>query len=384
MSNTGEKALLPAGMVDLLPPQAEQEAEAVATAIATLAAHGFERVKPPMLEFEETLFEGAGAALAKQTFRLMDPSSQRMMGLRADMTPQVVRLAATRLKGQARPLRLCYAGQVLRVRGNQLRSERQVGQVGAEIIGSDSAEADAEIIALAAEALEKVGVKRLTVDLTLPILTPLLIESFGIVGEQAERLREALDRKDAAAVEQLAGEGTALFEGLLSAAGPCEPALNRLRALELPESAAEAVGRLEAVIARLKVVKPGLRLTLDPVEHRGFEYQTGVSFTLFAAAVRGELGRGGRYLARGPEGEGEAATGVTLYLDTILRAVAPKAPAPRVFLPFGVDAGAAEALRAQGYVTIAALAETGDPAAEARRLNCKKWLSPAGLEDLED
>src|SRR5579864_688084 len=131
-------ALLPQGLRDLLPPDAAIEAGVVARQMAVLAGHGYERVKPPLVEFENNLLAGAGAAMAKETFRLMDPVSQRMIGVRADMTPQVARIAMTRLKNAERPLRLCYAGQVLRVKGGQIRAERQVGQVGAELIGSDA------------------------------------------------------------------------------------------------------------------------------------------------------------------------------------------------------------------------------------------------------
>jgi hypothetical protein len=97
-----------------------------------LTAHGYQRVKPPLVEFEETLFAGAGASMATSTFRMMDPVSHRMIGVRADMTPQIARIAATRLGGAPRPLRLSYAGQVLRVRGSEIRPERQIGQVGAD------------------------------------------------------------------------------------------------------------------------------------------------------------------------------------------------------------------------------------------------------------
>lgn len=98
-SDSPNPALLPAGLSDLLPPDAAREAALVEAMLAVFAAHGYERVKPPLLEFEEGLLAGSGAAVAEQTFRLMDPVSQRMMGLRADMTPQVARLAATRLRG---------------------------------------------------------------------------------------------------------------------------------------------------------------------------------------------------------------------------------------------------------------------------------------------
>ena len=96
-------ALLPAGLRDLLPPEAETEASAVEALMDVFAAHGYQRVKPPLLEFEDSLLAGSGAAVADQTFRLMDPDSQRMMGLRADTTPQVARIATTRLAGAPRP-----------------------------------------------------------------------------------------------------------------------------------------------------------------------------------------------------------------------------------------------------------------------------------------
>src|SRR5438046_3616755 len=105
-------ALLPTGIHDLLPPEAETEAAIVSHLMATLTAHGYERVKPPLVEFEDTLFSGAGAAMATATFRMMDPASHRMIGVRADMTPQIARVAAPRLGAAPRRSRLGDAGQV--------------------------------------------------------------------------------------------------------------------------------------------------------------------------------------------------------------------------------------------------------------------------------
>src|SRR6202043_2588216 len=106
MNDAPHAALLPTGLYDLLPPAAEREAEVTARLMGVLASHGYERVKPPLVEFEETLLSGAGAAMASETFRTMDPISHRMIGVRADMTPQVARIAATRLRHLPRPLRL--------------------------------------------------------------------------------------------------------------------------------------------------------------------------------------------------------------------------------------------------------------------------------------
>jgi ATP phosphoribosyltransferase regulatory subunit len=180
--------LLPAGFTDLLPPEAEHEAALVEALMESFARHGYERVKPPLLEFEESLLAGSGAAVADQTFRLMDPVSQRMMGLRADTTPQVSRIAATRLGAAARPLRLCYAGQVLRVRGSELSPERQLPQAGIELIGGAAPEADAEVALVAAEALVHAGIGDVTLDVTLPRLAHALIEAAGIEEPLASRL----------------------------------------------------------------------------------------------------------------------------------------------------------------------------------------------------
>ena len=165
-------ALLPAGLADLLPPEAEREAALVEAMLAVFAAHGYERVKPPLIEFEDSLLAGSGAAVADQTFRLMDPDSQRMLGLRADITPQVARIAARRLGRVPRPLRLSYSGQVLRVRGTQLAPDRQLPQAGIELIGADSAEADAEVALVGVEALAAIGIPSPSLDILLPTMAP--------------------------------------------------------------------------------------------------------------------------------------------------------------------------------------------------------------------
>jgi ATP phosphoribosyltransferase regulatory subunit len=364
-------ALLPAGLSDLLPPEAESEAASVAALMEVFAAHGYQRVKPPLLEFEDSLFAGAGAATAEQTFRLMDPDSQRMMGLRADTTPQVARIASTRLAAAPRPLRLSYAGQCLRVRGSQLAPDRQIAQAGIELIGPDSPAADAEIVLTGAAALEALGLPRVSFDLTLPALVPLLLEDAGITGEARVALARALDRKDAAGVAQHGGRLALVLTDLLIAAGPADRALAALAAASLPPPARTLADRLSATVTAIRARAPGLRITIDPVEFRGFRYETGVSVTVFAPGRNEELGRGGRYLCN----DAEPATGLTLYPDAILRSCPPRPGRPRVFLPWATPPEPAARLRTQGFATVASL-DPGpqDEAAEARRLGCTHIL----------
>jgi ATP phosphoribosyltransferase regulatory subunit len=384
MTEHAEKGLLPAGLQDVLPPLAAHESAVVERLIACFQAQGYDRVKPPLLEFEEALLTGAGAAVASQTFRLMDPVSQRMMGLRADMTPQVARIATSRLKKAPRPLRLCYGGQVLQVRGSQMRPERQFAQAGIELIGAPQESADAEAVLLAIEALDAIGVQDLSVDLNTPPLVGALAHELGLAREQVADLRLALDRKDAAAVRDLAGRHDPLFQSLLRTAGPADKALAALARLDLPPAAAAELGRLAEVATLVRRAAPQARLTVDPVEHRGFEYQTGISFILFAKGVRGELGRGGRYEAAGPNGARESSTGFTLYMDSVLRALPPPAPARRVFLPFGTAPQDGHRLRAEGWVTVAGLADAGDPLREARRLGCSHCLAEGEIIETKD
>jgi ATP phosphoribosyltransferase regulatory subunit len=375
MHDLATAALLPAGLMDVLPPLAAYEARTVERLMAHFAGYGYERVKPPLIEFEETLLAGSGAALAAETFRLMDPMSRRMLALRPDMTMQVARIASTRLAHWPRPLRLGYAGQVLRVRGSQLRPERQFGQVGAEIVGSDAAAADAEVIVMATSALTELGVDELTVDLGMPNLVPAILAASSLTEQALQtRLRLALDRKDVAAIDALTpalGRTTSeLLSTLVRISGPAEAALAALAGLDLPPAAATERARLAAVHDGLRFGAPSLTLTIDAVESRGFEYHTGVTYAIFAAAAADEVGRGGRYRTEA----GEPATGVTLFIDAVMRAL-PRPESPRrVLLPADAPADAALALRRKGWVTLRAFDAGVDAAAEATRLGCSHVL----------
>lgn len=372
MNDNDHKGLLPAGLGDMLPPEAAQEARTVETLMERLGAHGYERVKPPLIEFEESLLAGAGQGMASQTFRLMDPVSQRMMGLRTDMTLQVARIAGSRLKDAPRPLRLSYAGQVLRVKGTQLRPERQFAQVGVELIGSDSADADAEAVLLAAGALQALGIEDLSIDLNLPTLVNAAAQGAGVGSDQTTKLHAALERKDERALADLLGadsKALKLFVALLRCAGPADKAIAAIHALDLPPAARQEAKRLADVVALLRAAALDLKLTVDPVEYRGFEYQTGVSFTVFSLKVRGELGRGGRYLS----GDNEAATGFTLYLDTIMQAVTPLKSLPRLLLPLGAAWSEHRAWQGKGFVTVAAL-DAGEARTQAKQMNCSHAL----------
>lgn len=340
-------ALLPEGLRDRLPPHAEATANLVATLLGTIAGHGYDRVQPPLVEFEESLTGRVGATTRRELLRFVDPVTQRTLALRSDITGQVGRIAATRLSHVPRPLRLSYAGPVLRVKGDQLTPERERLQLGAELIGNDSVAAATEILGLAVAALTATGLKGISIDLTLPDIVETLASEV-LPAARIDRLKALLDMKDAGA---MMAEGFADWLPLTAATGPLAAALPALRAFD---HAGLLASRLDGIAAIAQALGD-VRLTLDPTERHGFAYQSWIGFSIFAAGIRGEVGRGGSYRVHHETG-GEAAVGFSLYVDGLVDAGLGQVDRRRVWLPLGTPGDAAARLRAEGWTTVAALA----------------------------
>ena len=373
MNDSLDKALLPAGMQDGLPPEAQMEADAIQSLMSVFIGWGYQRVKPPLMEFEENLLGGIGQALNEEAFRLQDPASRRMMALRPDQTPQVARIAGSRMSRSPRPLRLAYSGEIVRVRGSQIRSERQFAQVGAEIIGADTLKADVEVALMALDAIEAVGIDDISIDLGLPTLVSTIIKDTKLDASAEAAFRLALDHKDTAEImsmEKLIGKKQAsAIGGLLEAVGPATKAMKKLKSLNLPKDAKTMIDGLSQVVDGILSKRPNASLTIDLVENRGFEYHTGITFAFFSKSSRGELGRGGRYQTDFGKVV-EQATGLTLFMDTILRALPAGKNKDIILLPPQTGHDEAVKLRSEGWITIQQLDDKAKPEAEAKRLGC--------------
>ena len=362
--------LLPEGLADNLPEQSAALARAMRAALEAMDAHGYDRVSPPLIEFEKSLGHRMDGLQTRAMFRFVDPASLRTLALRSDITPQIGRIAATALAARTRPLRLCYAGEVARISADQLDPVRQRLQVGAELIGSDSIAAASEIVLTAITALEKVGIGSISVDFTLPdLVSTLAAGPFPLSDEQAEDVRRELDTKDAGGLKAVGGEA---FLPLIHAAGPFPDALDRLRAIDAGGVLESRIEGLEAIAA---AVGDRARITLDPTERHGFEYQSWFGFTLYAGEARGALGRGGTYLIRGTD---EPATGFSIYLGQALPLLDAGQPRDMLYLPLGHDTEVAAKLREDGWRTLAALSADED----ARALGCTHRLEDDGVTAL--
>jgi ATP phosphoribosyltransferase regulatory subunit len=362
MSKTdGSLALLPSGFADVLPPDAHREAGSIHTLMELFGGFGYDRVKPPLLEFEESLLApGPGSHLALKTFRVMDPVSQRMLGVRPDITAQIARIASSRLNKEARPLRLAYANDVLRTRAGQLRTTRQFTQVGCELI--DNTEAmygDIEICILPLIGLKALGFEGITIDLTIPGCVARLMEKMP--DEVRVMARKGAPQRDVSVLKALGDPNATMIAQMMEATGRAQDAFSALLGIDGLSGEPELRGHIE----RLSRLHEGLEaalsdlgiddvtITVDLIEQSGFEYHKTYGFTLFSAGVKGELGRGGAYDMRfGDSKKVDTARGFTLYMDTISGLKKLEKCADRVFVPANVPLSEVRALQSQGLVCV--------------------------------
>lgn len=350
-------SLLPEGFRDTLPPFADAASAVEARVLGVARSHGYERADPPLAEFADGLGSRLKAGGLIDAVRFVDPVSQRTLAIRPDLTAQIARIAATRMGHHPRPVRLCYAGSVIKLRASQLAPARESRQIGCELVGLDSVAAACEIVGVAVEGLDAAAARGISVDFTLPDLVDTLAAGpLPVSVDRLAALRDRLDAKDAGAVAAIAPE----YLPLIDAAGPFGAAMDRLRAFDLDGVLASRLDGLATIAASLG---DHVALTLDPTERHGFEYQSWLGFSLFVAGEAREVGRGGTYLVMHENGAEETATGFSLFADALVASAA-SAERRRLFLPLGTPADDGAAMRAAGWVTVTALTAADTPEAQ--------------------
>ena len=372
---------LPEGIDELLPPQAERLEAQRRRLLDLYRSWGFELVVPPFIEYLESL--QLGHDLDVQTFKLTDRVSGRMLGVRADMTPQVARIDAHRLKRDV-PTRLCYLGTVLHTTARDLSGSRSPLQVGAELYGHDGVQSDTEILSLLIETLETVGIEEVRIDLGHVGIFRGLARQAGLDEAQEAELFDQLQRKARAEIESFVGSLdlapaiAAMLLALVDLHGDdavLDEARTRLAAADPDVLAAlETIGD---VATALRTQRPDVSLHFDLAELRGYGYHTGIVFAAFTPGHGGEVAAGGRYDEIGRIfGRARPATGFSADLRTLLRLAgnAQSTVAPGILAPADDDAALCaeiRALRGAGERVIRTLPGQGGGAAE---MGCDRQL----------
>jgi ATP phosphoribosyltransferase regulatory subunit len=310
--------LLPEHIEDVLPAEARAIERLRRGILDLFETHGYELVAPPLLEYVESLLSGTGRDLDLATFKLVDQLSGRMMGVRADHTPQVARIDAHLLNRQG-VARLCYCGSVLHTVPAGMTKMREPIQIGAELYGHAGLEADVEIVSLMIAALKRAGIERVHIDLGHPSIYRALTEKAGLNAEDSEALFHAVQQKDSPRALELGGEHVAALTGLNGPKDIIAKARKHLPSLPAIGVALNALDRLA-----VQCEAPGVDISVDLAELGGFNYESGLVFAAFTPGSPDAIARGGRYDEVGASfGRARPATGFTMDLRQ-LAALAPK------------------------------------------------------------
>lgn len=376
-----QKWLLPEYIDDILPAEAARVERLRRRILDLFHAHGYELVVPPMIEYLDSLLTGTGHDLDLKTFKLVDQLSGRMLGLRADITPQVARIDAHLLNRQG-VTRLCYAGTVLHTQPSGLLRAREPMQVGAEIYGHSGIESDVEIQSLMLRALKTAGLGGIHLDLGHVLVFRSLVRHAGIPGEREAELFQVLQAKDTAALRELSSGLDAKTRDALQLlpelyGGAEILALARQRLPPYPELLS-CLDLLQALGSQLN--GDAGELCFDLAELRGYHYHSGVVFAAYAGGRADAIVRGGRYDEVGRAfGRARPATGFTMDLRELAAMAGGDGPESRILAPHAPQDKALQAeiarLREAGSVVIVDL-----PGHEASRseLACDRQLVKRG------
>lgn len=378
MMSEGNPWVLPDGLEEALPAAARRLEDLRRRILDQFDGWGYDLVIPPMAEFLDSLLTGTGRELELQTFKLTDQISGKLLGIRADLTPQVARIDAHRLRAEG-TRRLCYVGSVLRTRPDEWSRSRSPMQAGAELFGHDGLDSDVEIIRLMLATLAVGGLSHASIDLGHVGVYRDLARAAELDPVQESLFFAQLQRKAVPEIEQtlaqwnLPSDHRRWLRGLVDLNGGAE-VLTRAQSIlaGAPEGTWTAIGHLADVVAHLQGVQPDLDIHVDLGELRGYSYHTGLVFAAFVPASGQEIARGGRYNDVGRVfGSARPATGFSTDLRTLL-ALAPDSgfPVPECILaPATGEVGLEEAiadLRARGARVRRILADETLPESAAR------------------
>lgn len=384
--NKTDRWLLPEGIEEVLPKEAKRLEQLRRTLLDTYESWGYELVIPPFIEYLESLLTGTGNDLDLQTFKLTDQLTGRLMGVRADMTPQVARIDAHHLN-QDTPTRLCYMGTVLHTRTDGFAGSRSPFQVGAELYGHAGIESDVEVISLMLETLATSGVENPFIDLGHVGIYRELVKQAGLNAEQEALLFDSLQRKANTEIADYLNDWkldkkiTAAISALTSLNGD-ESILTEAKSVlkNADKGVLTALDELTRIAELLKTQQPGIKIHFDLAELRGYHYHTGIVFAAYVAGSGQAVALGGRYDDIGEVfGRARPATGFSTDLKNLLSLSTYKNnQLAAIYAPADNDAELQKAvseLRQQGEKVICALpGQTGN----ASDMGCDRELVKDG------
>ncbi len=294
---------LPQGVRDILPEEARRFGVVESAVLSVFESHGFERIITPLLEYVDVLSLGLGGGLRERVLKFIDPSTGQVVAIRPDITPQIARMVATRMRDAELPLKLCYNESVLRYQGLRDGKSREVLQLGAEFISEEAnAEADAEMVITAIEGMKAAGVTDFKIDIGDVGFIKAILERLGLEADAVRSIKEAVAIKDTSALEQILDETGAKIDAkdrevlvsLTTFYGE-EEVIEKASAMTDDATARASLDNLSRILDIVAGAGYKDYVTIDLGEVRGIDYYTGIIFEGFAAGIGKPILRGGRY-----------------------------------------------------------------------------------------
>tara|TARA_B100000579_G_scaffold435165_1_gene457746 strand:- start:374 stop:1501 length:1128 start_codon:yes stop_codon:yes gene_type:complete len=286
--------LLPEGFRDSLPELAAKEYKINSIFIELMRKNGYSLVRPPLIEFESSLFFLTNENENDNSFRILDPLSQKMMGIRSDITLQIARLSCGALANYPRPLRLCYSGDVFRVKNNSLNLSRQITQVGSEIIGIEQNLCEKELINLIIEILAKLKIKNFFLSFTMPTLIDAICKDFKLSKKDLEFIKDRFMNKNIYGIKKISRTLENVVTILQSSVGSVSENIKNLKTFKFPKFTQIEINNFIIIMKKIKKVFPKLEIFIDPLEIDESQYHSGIAFKVFSKNLK-ELFSGGNY-----------------------------------------------------------------------------------------
>jgi ATP phosphoribosyltransferase regulatory subunit len=307
-----QKYILPIGFYDLLGDEARVNQETIDLLLNSFYAAQYQLIKTPLVEFEESLDNGKSD---QKAFKMVDNFSGKTLVVRSDITPQIARLMATKLKDATMPIRLCYVGDVLKIKNDNLYADRQLTQVGVELIGQEvdlnSCAFNLEVIELSLSSLKKIKLSNLMINFCCPQFLDNLLAGLNL--KNADDLRVAITSKNIAAIKKLAGNFADNLIALILENNDFDKISRVVTALPVNQKVFEQLEKWQKTIFEVKQNHPEINFSVDIFGDEEFSYHNQIGFTIFASGLSYPIARGGRYLIN----DKIPAVGSTIYINNL-------------------------------------------------------------------
>ena len=368
MKNFFINDLLPEGFKVLLPEEAHREESITRLILDLFFQNGYLLVKTPMIEYEDNISQNTLKSSHNQSFLLIEPETKKILVLRSDITPQLAKLAGTKLKHLPRPLRFAYSGEVIRNSKDNYKTEKQLKQIGVELIGGPQDNSMIEILDIAITGLQSIKIKNITIDFSLPSIFRIIDKKFNLKSRSNENIKKALENKDTSIIKD---KKYNYINGLILMAGTLEEALKVYKNFVFPKKIDELLKNFFKFITVIKKNNKDLSITVDMTEGNSFLEYFNFGFKIYNKENAKHIAVGGDYKSN----NNEVGLGMTFLVSKLLESTTYEYR-EKIYVPYDIEHKKIKFKKS--FIIIKELYANKNILKEAKKQNCNYILYKNG------